>query len=312
MISAFSVDNVSKSFSISYGEMNAVKNISFDVSPGSILALTGPNGAGKSTLIKMCLGLITPDSGSIYANGKDIRNNLDYLRMVGSMLDGNRNIFWRLSAMENIEYFAQLKGMRAKDARVKGISLLEKFSIKEKMSEVVSNLSKGTQQKISIICALIHNPSLIFFDEPTNGLDISSCEMFMDVVREYARNGSSIVIASHQLDFVHKISSDCINIDSGQISYRGNILDYLKTKNSFYEIELEKIISDEDVKIISSKIFGSMVSGRIVICEASNTNLESLLCMLQDNVVIKVSKVDFDNCVFSKMESVVKKGIGND
>lgn len=168
------VENLRKTFRSGSGDVEAVRGISLKIEEGIVLGFLGPNGAGKTTTIKMIAGLVRPDSGSIRVAGLNPHDGPEALRHIGAVLEGNRNIYWRLTPLENLEYFGVLKGMAAKVARAKGREILERFGLAEKMKSPVQELSRGMQQKIAIAVALVHEPSLLLLDEPTLGLDVEA------------------------------------------------------------------------------------------------------------------------------------------
>lgn len=153
--------------------VTAVNDVSFDVHKGEVLGLLGPNGAGKTSTIKMICGLLKPDEGSIHINGLDIqKNRLRSLKHISAVLEGNRNLYWRLTVRENLEYFAGNRGQSRKEVAPQIEKLLQQFNLKEKEHELVQGLSRGMQQKLAIAVALLANTDVILLDEPTLGLDV--------------------------------------------------------------------------------------------------------------------------------------------
>ncbi|NJM57303.1 MAG: ABC transporter ATP-binding protein, partial [Synechococcales cyanobacterium RU_4_20] len=144
--------------------VEAVRGVDLAIAPGQILAFSAER-AGKATTIKMIAGLIRPDAGTVAIAGRDPHREPDAVRQLGAVLEGNRNLYWRLTPMENLEYFGVLRGLTRQAARRQGRQLLERFELTGKRDAAVQNLSRGMQQKVAIAVALVHQPQLLLLDE---------------------------------------------------------------------------------------------------------------------------------------------------
>ncbi|MFM7425515.1 MAG: ABC transporter ATP-binding protein [Elainella sp.] len=195
----------------------AVQDVSLKLAAGEVLAFLGPNGAGKTTSIKMIAGLILPDAGWVKIVGRDPHRDPRALRAIGAVLEGNRNVYWRLTAAENLEYFGVLRGLSQKAARRQSQVLLERFDLVEKRQALVQTLSRGMQQKLAIAVALMHDPQLLLLDEPTLGLDVEATESVKRLVRDIAAEGRAILLTTHQLDIAEELSDRVAIINQGQI-----------------------------------------------------------------------------------------------
>jgi ABC-2 type transport system ATP-binding protein len=195
----------------------AVQDVSLKIAAGEVLAFLGPNGAGKTTTIKMIAGLIVPDAGWVRIAGYDPHRESKALRLIGAVLEGNRNVYWRLTAEENLEYFGVLRGLSPRVARQRGRDLLERFELVDKRRALVQALSRGMQQKLAIAVALIHDPQLLLLDEPTLGLDVEATETVKRLVREIAAEGRAILLTTHQLDIAEELSERVAIINQGAI-----------------------------------------------------------------------------------------------
>ncbi len=195
----------------------AVRGVSLMMLAGEVLAFLGPNGAGKTTTIKMIAGLIRPDQGWVRIAGQDPHRNPQALRLLGAVLEGNRNTYWRLTPAENLEYFGVLKGLSQQAAQRRSLELLERFDLLSKRRAPVQALSRGMQQKLALAVALIHQPRLLLLDEPTLGLDVEATESVKRLVREIAREGCAILLTTHQLDLAEEISDRVAIINGGEI-----------------------------------------------------------------------------------------------
>lgn len=195
----------------------AVQDVSLRIHAGEVLAFLGPNGAGKTTTIKMIGGLVRPDAGRVQIEGLDPHHQSMALKQVGAVLEGNRNLYWRLTPLENIEYFGGLRQVPRRIARQRGEQLLEQFGLSDKRKTPVQKLSRGMQQKLAIAVALVHQPTLLLLDEPTLGLDVEASETVKTLVREIAAAGCAILLTTHQLDVAEELSHRVAIIRQGQI-----------------------------------------------------------------------------------------------
>ncbi|HPC38698.1 MAG TPA: ABC transporter ATP-binding protein [Exilispira sp.] len=226
------VRDLKKSFKQKKKIVDAIKGISFDVKEGEIVGFLGPNGAGKTTTIKCICDLVRPDEGFIIINGFDSKDN-QAKYFIGAVLEGSRNVYWRLNPLDNIILFAARKGIKLNLAKKRGIDLLGFFDLYEFKNMQVGSFSKGMQQKLAIACALIGNPKLLLLDEPTLGLDVETVEKMKEKIKMIAKlENISILLTSHQLDVVEEVSDRVIIINKGEIVEEGNIED-IKLKNNY-------------------------------------------------------------------------------
>lgn len=195
----------------------AVRDVSLNLQSGEVLAFLGPNGAGKTTTIKMIGGLVRPDAGSVTITGLDPHRQPKALKRVGAVLEGNRNLYWRLTPEENLEYFGVLRQVPRQLARQRGQKLLKQFDLFDKRKTPVQKLSRGMQQKLAIAVALVHQPQLLLLDEPTLGLDVESGETVKILIREIVTEGCAILLTTHQLNVAEELSSRVAIIRQGQI-----------------------------------------------------------------------------------------------
>lgn len=195
----------------SYNKNSVIKNLSFEIKSGQILALLGHNGAGKTTIFRLMLGLVSSDKGQVTINNQ-LSNEHNYI----SFLPENNGIYENLSAYENLEFRARLANINVKNIRQYSNELLEKFNLRKKCNEQVYTWSNGMKKRLALACAMISKPKLLILDEPTNGIDPESLEILIDVIKELHNNGVTIVFSSHNLDFVSKISTQIMIIQDGQ------------------------------------------------------------------------------------------------
>ena len=196
----------------------AVDGISFSVPGGQVLGLLGPNGAGKSTTIKCLCGLVAPESGELSVSGVSVRRNRQQaLRHISAVLEGNRNIYWRLTPLENLVYFAGNRGVAPGTARRRGFELLERFGLSGKANEQVNNLSRGMQQKLAIAVALQADTDLILLDEPTLGLDLDASAEVIRHLKELSAQGRTVIISTHDMGVVQELCDRTVIINRGKV-----------------------------------------------------------------------------------------------
>lgn len=247
------VEKLQKKFILKNKSFEAVKSIDFELQSGTITAFLGPNGAGKTTTIKMITGLVQPDQGDIKVNGKSIINNGRLaLREIGAVLEGSRNLYWRLTPLENFEYWGEIKGVPRKLALKRGTELMSAFGLEDKLNNTVQQLSRGMQQRVAICTALIHSPSLLLLDEPTLGLDLEASDRIQTLLKDLVEEQNvGILLTTHQMDVAERLSDNLAIINNGQLIKQGPTTDVLKQFNSTetYIFECDTELPD-DKKIL--------------------------------------------------------------
>jgi ABC-2 type transport system ATP-binding protein len=194
----------------------AIDEIDLQLGRGEVLALLGPNGAGKSTCFQVIAGVLSPDRGAVRVDGTAPTQG-GYQRQIGAILDSGRNIYPRLTALENATYAAVLKGAGNREARERAAKLLARLLPADKANVTVQKLSRGMQQRVSIACGIVHAPKLLILDEPTLGLDIPSTDDLVVLIHELRDEGKAILVATHQLDFAARIADQVAILDAGRI-----------------------------------------------------------------------------------------------
>lgn len=199
-------------------EFKAVDGITFDIYKGEIFGLLGPNGAGKTTTIKMITGLLSPTSGSVKVMGKDVdKNPMDALSNIGTVLAGDRSIYWKLTARENLEYFAALYGLNKKEAKTRADEVLKRLNLEEKADELVEKFSTGMKQKVALGKALISNAPVVLLDEPTLGLDPQSALNLREIILDIKNEGRTVLLTTHYMEEADFLSDRIAIIDGGKI-----------------------------------------------------------------------------------------------
>lgn len=236
--------------------ITAVDDISFTVNQGEILGLLGPNGAGKTTTIKMICGLVIPDGGMITINGIDNqKKRLRAQEHISAVLEGNRNLYWRLTVRENLEYFAGNRGKSRKSVAGRIDELLEQFRLKDKENEMVNRLSRGMQQKLAIAVAMLAGSEVILLDEPTLGLDIETGYEVREILREIVRSQhKTIIITSHDMDVIQDLCERTIIINSGKVVTNDRVDNLMKLfEVRAYSIKLDGHLSEQQHQLLLEK-----------------------------------------------------------
>lgn len=208
---------------------NVLQDISFSVSAGEIVGILGNNGSGKTTLIKTILGLLEADKGTILFDGKNSSKikKKAYYTDVTAVLEGERNLYWFMSAMENILYSGRLKGLKDADIKKQAMEYLEMFTLLQEKDTKVGDMSRGMQQKLSLIISLLGNPRLILLDEPTLGLDIMAKRDLISCLKNLAKEkNTAVLITSHQTDVIDETVERIILIDKNRICFDGSTLEF--------------------------------------------------------------------------------------
>jgi ABC-2 type transport system ATP-binding protein len=216
---AIELSSLTKRYRRGKGWFTAVNDVTLSVPPGQVIGLLGPNGAGKTTTIKMACGLIVPTAGTIRLNGYDVgRRRADAVRQIGAVLEGSRNVYWPLTAWQNLMYFGRLKGLRGDELKPRAGRLLTDLGLWDRRDETVGSYSRGMQQKVAIAAALITDPPVILLDEPTIGLDVEAARTVRDWIAHLAAGeGKTIVLTTHQLPIVQELAGRIAVIRGGEI-----------------------------------------------------------------------------------------------
>ena len=259
------VENVTKY----YDDNLAVDNLSFEVNDGEIFGLLGVNGAGKTTTFRMILGLIDKNEGNITLDGKKI--DYSVTDKIGFLTE-ERSLMLKLTVKEQAIYYGTLKGMKERDILKKLDYYLEKFKISEYKNRKIKELSKGNQQKIQFICAIINDPKLLILDEPFSGLDPLNVEDFMKVIREFRDKGTSIIFSSHRMEHVELFCEKLVILVKGKSVLSGSLIDIKKNyqkKNIIIDASVDENIlrslkGVEEVNKVSNEFIVKIKSDKYI------------------------------------------------
>ncbi len=224
----------------SFGDKEVLRGIDLEIFKGQIIGYIGPNGAGKSTTVKLMLGILEDFEGEIRIFGEDIRNgSVEYKRRIGYVPE-SADVYDSLTASEYLTFIGGIYGLDHDAADTRASRLMSLFGIGDVYHSRISSYSKGMKQKLLIISSLLHDPDILFFDEPMSGLDANSVMVFKEIMSLLAEQGRTIFYSSHIMDVVEKISSRIILINNGQIVADGTF-EELKQKSR--EGSLEEIFN---------------------------------------------------------------------
>jgi len=273
----------------------AVERVSMELEPGKILAFLGPNGAGKTTTIKMIAGLIAPSSGRVRVMGYDVqRQRLKANRHIGAVLEGARNLYWRLPAWENLFYFGTLRSVPPRQISERSHILLEMMDLHERKDQEVRHFSRGMQQKLAIITALLHEPEVLLLDEPTLGLDVQSAKKIEDFVLQLSRQqNKSILLTTHTMDLAERLA------DRIFVIHQGRQVAYDSTENLLSQYQLEQ-------QVIEIRTAGSLEKSILTKVQQGFTGIE--IELTSDRTVFRWS-TPAQTDVISFLERIDQAGV---
>jgi ABC-2 type transport system ATP-binding protein len=240
-----------------FGSLQAVRDLSFEVHAGEIFGFLGPNGAGKTTTLRMLMGITAPDSGVVRYEG---RERFDRARV--GYLPEERGLFEDMPVIETLGYLGTLRGMRLEGARAASRPLLERLGLADRAKERVGSLSKGNQQKVQFVGAILHRPALVVLDEPFSGLDPINQELFSGLMRELADQGAAVLLSAHQLDLVERLADRFLLISRGHSVLWGT-LEEMRQKATGGRDEMLQLHLEPHDRAMSSAALGEAISSRV-------------------------------------------------
>jgi ABC-2 type transport system ATP-binding protein len=232
---AIKVDNIT----FAYGDLEAVKGVSFEVAPGEILGFLGPNGAGKSTTIKILTGQLTPKSGNAQVLGVDITNDDPVMQAQIGVCFEEKNLYDSMSGTENLRFFASLFGLKNVDTD----DLLRRVGLADRAKDRVAKYSKGMKQRLMMARTLVNTPRVLFLDEPTDGLDPVSSQTIRGLIKREAERGAAVLLTTHDMNEADELSDRVAFINEGQL-YAVDTPESLKLQHGSRSVRVRTRVGD--------------------------------------------------------------------
>ena len=246
----------------SFRGIAAIEDVSFKVTAGEVVGFLGPNGAGKSTTVKIITGMMRPNDGHVFFEGKDIRKDLVAFRAVLGYVPEEAHLYNYLSGLEYLQLVGRLRGLSERVIEAKATRLLKLLHLGSWQYSPISIYSKGMRQRVLIAAALLHDPKLLVFDEPLSGLDVVSARLFKDLLELLAAQGKAILYISHVLEVVEQICSRVIVIAKGRIladARPADLASIMRLPN--LESVFAQLVQQEDTKVLAQEIVEVMQAG---------------------------------------------------
>lgn len=229
-----------------YDEFVAVSDLTLTINPGGIYGLLGPNGAGKTSTIRMLMGITVPDAGQITVFGQPLSR--DHMDQFG-YLPEERGLYKKMKVLDHLVFLGQLKGLSSTEATKRANTWCERFELSSWVEKKVEELSKGMQQKVQFIAAILHEPRLIIMDEPFTGLDPANAVVLKDVLLEMAKSGKTILLSTHRMDQVERLCQSICLINHGRAVLEGD-LNQIKAGYGRHNIQIKY---DGDARFLQEK-----------------------------------------------------------
>ncbi len=246
-----------------YDHFVAVDDLSFQIAPGTVYGLLGPNGAGKTSTLRMMIGVALPDSGEVTLFGERFRRR--QLDRVG-YLPEERGLYRKMKVLDQLVFLAELKGISAREASRKAVWWCERLDLADRLQAKIEELSKGMQQKVQFIAALLHEPELIIMDEPFAGLDPANVVLLKDILLELKQAGRTILFSTHRMDQVERLCDAICLINRGKSVLEGN-LNEIRASYGRQDVQLEyegESVFLEDKELVQSfNNYGKYVEVRL-------------------------------------------------
>jgi len=204
-----------------HAEVNAVDQLDLQIQQGEIFGLLGPNGAGKTTTISILCGLLSPTAGKVTIDGLSMQNHPDQIKQMMGVVPQEMALFDKLTARENLMYFGHMYGLSGKRLKERTDNYLERFGLKDRMNHRIGSFSGGMKRRINLIAGILHQPKILFLDEPTVGIDVHSRHVILEFLSEINRQGTTILYTSHHLNEAENLCTRIGIIDYGKLIIAG-------------------------------------------------------------------------------------------
>jgi len=251
----------------SYGEIVAVDDISFSIEKGEIFGFLGPNGAGKTSTINMMIGLSRPTSGQIIIDGIDAIKNIKKVQRIIGIVPDENNLYDEMNRFDNLCFCASLYGISIKEREKRAMELLEQFNLTKAGKRPFKTYSKGMKRKLTIAAGIIHNPKILFLDEPTTGIDIESARQIRELILDLKKQGKTIFITTHYIEEAERICDRIAFIVNGKIVKIGTVTELMESVEREHKIRLQL---DRSIKDIKEELENNIENCRVEIPEENS------------------------------------------
>lgn len=282
----------------SYKDIRVIDDLNFQVKEGEIFGLLGPNGAGKSTSINILLGLINFDQGSVKIFNKDINTEKNAIKSQIGFVPQEIAIFKELNAYDNVAYFGKLYGLKGDVLKEKVKQALEFVGLWERRKDFPDKYSGGMQRRLNIACAIVHEPKLLFMDEPTIGVDPQSRNNILESIKKLNERGTTVVYTSHYMEEIEELCTKVAIIDSGRLIAEGTSEELkemiLKYENISIEIDKDTIVNVSEIKNIDGVVSCEYDEGCLKIKSSIGSGNLSYIIERLIKANYKISSIDVE------------------
>ncbi len=262
-----------KEISKSFGEIKALKQISFEIKVGEIFGFLGPNGAGKTTTINILNTLLLPNTGEVFIDGLDLKNNIKKCKIKIGVVPQEIALYENLSGMENLLFWGSLYNIPKSELKIKADKAIKMVGLSDRKNHSVKTYSGGMKRRINIASSILHNPKILLMDEPTVGVDPQSRNHIFEIIEQLNNEGITIIYTTHYMEEAERLCDTIAIIDNGTIVAKGN-LGELKTLSQAKDLLTIKISGNTDKTLTQiKKVFPIRINGAPDVLEVECTNI---------------------------------------
>ncbi|MBE6082819.1 ABC transporter ATP-binding protein [Acidilutibacter cellobiosedens] len=291
------ISNISKEFGKNNKKVQALNHINLQVDKGEIVCILGHNGAGKTTLIKCISGLIIPTSGEITIDSESVIKNSNIPKnKVGAVLEGSRNIYYYLTPRENLKYFGLLNNLSKREIEERTEYYLNLFDLKNRENDMVKQFSRGMQQKVAIMVALMKEPDILLLDEPTLGLDIISSSIVKNIIKELSeKSNKTIMITTHDVRLIENLDSRVVFMKEGRLvkdDYLSNLKNIIGQEDTY-----ELVITEQSFKRQMNELIETdyqVIDNRENLIIINTTSKKWIAQNIDSLDIININKKEYD------------------
>jgi ABC-2 type transport system ATP-binding protein len=288
-----------KNIKKSYGDINALKGISFEVKKGEIFGLLGPNGAGKTTAISILTSLLDSDSGEAYYEDKNIFNNIPWWRKKIGVVPQEIAFYEELTARENLTLWGTLYGMNSKEAKDRASYLLKLMGLESKEKAKVSEFSGGMKRRLNIAIGIVHKPEVLFLDEPTVGIDVQARVNIREILKKFINEDMTIIYTTHQLEEAEELCDRIAIMDEGEIKAQGTLKELISQLGEETEVEFTGSFSEDKIKNVFDnkgiKLLKFSKETILIDVEKEDIIPELVELLMKNNVIINTMDIKRPN-----------------